>query len=316
MKSDLWDRNLWDRFASRLQTVQDAPEPLGSAMLAALKRNDEVRLLIYGPAQKVLNKTSPSTLLAILQHEWILVTGSEERPRQTYRCNFVDTLLVEITNILLHGLLRIDFVAEGRVGTVSISFNTVMEGLYHEAVQFLLNGMDEIKEITPCNSKELYSVLRSLPMKFYNAIVESIPMGQRVLRFMHWPAVLGLKLKFFRHELSPEAVMVLTDRELLFISEEKTWSWVQAERIQKYGCIATHCLLSRVGSFGLSECDLLDTIDITVQAPRGSEKLKIDFPHEKKAEVTLFMEQALKQRQTQNIPGMDASEIEIGYEPS
>jgi len=308
--------DIWDRFASKLETARDAPEPLGSAMLAALKPDDEVRLLIFGPAYKALRKTMPSTLLAVLAHEWILVNALEEHPAQVYRCNFADTLLVEITNILLHGILRIDFVIEGRAETVAITFNTVMEGLYQEAVQFLLNGMDNILEITPCNSNEISSVLKSLPMKFYNAIVEFIPMGQHVLGFVHWRAVMARKLRVFRQELSPEAVLVLTDRELLFISEEKASSWVGAKGVQKYGYIATHCPLSRVASFQFGEHDSLDTIDIVVRSLRGSEKLKIDFPREQKVEIGSFMERALKQQKAQNISSINDEELKIGYEPS
>ncbi|MGH7980036.1 MAG: hypothetical protein ACREE6_11735 [Limisphaerales bacterium] len=287
-------RELYDRFASKLDSAQDAPEPLDSAMLAALKPDDEVRLLIFGPAYKAVRKTMPATLLAILAHEWIVVTGPEEHLAQVYRCEFADILLVEVTHILLHGMLKIDFVIEGRAETVAISFNTVMEGLYQEATQMLLNGIDQISEITPYGSKEQYPVLEPLPLKFYNAIVEFIPMGQRVLGFVHWQPVFGRKLKMFRHELTPEAVLVLTDRELLFVSEEKTWSWVQTERVEKYGCIATHCPLSRVSTFQLNEHDTLDTIDITVQTPKGGEKLKIEFPGEQKPELTSFMEKVLE----------------------
>jgi len=307
--------DLWDRFASRLETVQDAPEPLGSAVLAALKPIDEIRLLIFGPAYKALKKAMPSTLLAILAHEWILVTGSDEHPVDVYRCNFSDTLLVEVTHILLHGMLKIDFVAEGRAQTVAIPFNTVMEGLYQEAAQMLLDGMDQVSEITPQTSKDFNSVLEPLPMKFYNAIVEFIPMGQRALGFIHWPAVFGRKLKMFRHELTPEAVLVLTDRELLFVSDEKNRSWGQNERADKYGCIATHCPLSRIASFELNDHETLDTIDVMVQTPNGGEKLKIEFPREQKKEVTSFMEKVLKQQEGKGSDNRN-EEVEIGYEPS
>jgi hypothetical protein len=287
-------RGLWERFAAKLKTLDDVPEPLFGAARGALQPDDKIRLLVFGPAQKVLGEISTASLLMILDEEWIVVTGTEEIKTEVFHCAFADTLLVEITNILLYGKLRIDFVAEGRAQTVAIQFNTVMEGLYQEAVQFLLNGMDNISEITPCDSKELYAALNSLPLKFCNAIVEFMPMGQRVLGLVHWPAVLGRKLKIFRHELSPEAVLVLTERELLFISEEKTWSWVRPDRVQKYGSIVTHCPLSRVEAVELSEHDSLDTVDVEIRTHEAGEKLKIDFPREQKAKVSAFMELALK----------------------
>jgi hypothetical protein len=307
--------DLWDRFSSKLETVEDAPEPLASAMRNAVKPEDEVGLLIFGPAYKAMKKTMPSTLLAILAHEWILITGSEEHPAQIYRCDYEDTLLIEVTHILLHGMLKIDFVAGGKAETVAIPFNTVMEGLYQEAAQLLLNGMDKISEITAYKSKDLYSVLEPLPMKFYNAVVEFIPMGQRVLGYVHWPAVFGRKLKMFRHELTPEAVLVLTDHELLFVSDEKTWSWVHSERTEKYGAIATHCPLSRMASLELNDHETLDTIDIVIQSPKGGEKLKIEFPCEQKPEIASFVKKIMKQ-QKRNKSSAENEEVEIGYEPS
>jgi hypothetical protein len=273
---------LWERFASRLKTVDETPEPLRAAAFAALKPDDEIRLLVFGPAQKVLGNISPATLLEILENEWLVVTGTEEITPELFRCAFADTLLVEITNIQLHGKLRLDFVAGGRAQTVVLEFNTVMEGLYQEAVQLLLNGMDGISEITPCDSKKLHHSLESLPMKFFNATAQFIPMRQRVLALVHWPAVLGEKRLCWRHEITPEAMLALTDRELLFISEEKTSSWARPDRVPKYGSIVTHCPLSRVAAVQMSEHDLLDTIDVEIRVRGAGEKLKIDFPHEQK----------------------------------
>ena len=289
-------RKLWERFAAKLKTVDETPEPLYSAALTVIKPDDKPRLMAFGPAQNVLGNNLPATLLVILDEKWIVVTGAEKIKTGVYSCTFADTLLVEITRILPHGKLRIDFVSKCRAQSIAIEFNTVMEGLYQEAVQFLLNGMDNVSEIVPCDSRKLYAALDSLPLKFCNAVVEFIPMGQRVLGLVHWPAVLGRKLKIFRRELSPEAVLVLTERELLFISEEKAWSWIRPDRVQKYGSIVTHCPLSRVEAVELSEHESLDTIDVEIRANEAGEKLKIDFPREQKAKVSAFIELALKRQ--------------------
>jgi hypothetical protein len=68
---------LWDRFASKLNSVDEAPEPLCSAMRAVVKPGDAIRLLILGPAFTSLGKSSIATLLAVLDGEWIVVSGME-----------------------------------------------------------------------------------------------------------------------------------------------------------------------------------------------------------------------------------------------
>jgi hypothetical protein len=299
---------LWERFASRLKTVADAPEPLRGAMLAALKPADVVRLLVFGPADKNLNTSSPATLLALLEDEWILVSGTEEIQPEVHRCGFAGTLLLELTIILLCGKLRLDFVADHRAQSVAIAFNTVMAGLYQEAAQLLLNGMDGVSEIVPRDSNELSAELVSLPFKFCSAVAEFLPMGQRVLGVVHWPAVLGEKRLWWRHEITPEAMLALTDRELLFISEEKTGSWVRRDQNQKYGSVVTHCPLSRVTAVQLSEHDSLDTIDVEVRAQEAGEKLKIDFPREQKAEVAAFLELVIKHQKHRPVNGFEKPE--------
>lgn len=287
-------RGLWEKFPSRLKTVDEAPEPLRGAMLASLKPDDEIHLLVFGPASKHLETFSPATLLAILEREWILVAGTEQLPVEMRRCEFDDTLLVEQTSVLLMGKLRFDFVAEGRAQTVAIHFNTTTEGLYQEAAQLVLNGMDDVSEITPDDGTEFRAAFKSLPLKFYNAVMEFLPMGQRLIGFVHWPAVLGRKLKIFRQELAPEAVLILTGRDLVFIAEEKSWSWIRPGRIQKYGNVVTYCPLSRLKSIGLSKHDSLETIDVDISAGKTGERLKINFPDESKADVSAFLELALR----------------------
>jgi hypothetical protein len=72
-------RELWGRakFASKLPSVEDAPEPFRSAMVAVLKPSDVVRSLIFGPAEDLIRKILPASLLAILEDEWIIVVGGE-----------------------------------------------------------------------------------------------------------------------------------------------------------------------------------------------------------------------------------------------
>lgn len=289
-------RDFWDRFASKLKSLEEAPEPLRGAVAAAIKSEDAVRLLVFGPAYKGGGQRLPASLLAVLDAEWVLATGTDTTEPTVARARFADTLLVEMTNILLYGKLRLDFAAHGRAQSVAIHFNTVMEGLFQEVVQRVLNGMDGVESVEPFDSRELYPALESLPLKFCNAVLEFIPMGQRVLDLVHWPAVLGRKLKILRHELAPEAMLALTERELLFISEEKTWSWIRPGRVQKYGSVVTHCPLSRIADIQLSEHDQLDTLDVEVRVRAGGEKLKIDFPREQKAKVSAFLEELMKQQ--------------------
>ena len=289
-------RIIQDRFTSRLTTMDEAPESLLRTLRAMLKADDIIHLLLFGPANKIPGQESPATLLALLDSEWVVVSGTEDIKPSVVRCSFAATLLVEITTILLYGKLRFDFTAEGRTESVAVYFNTMMEGLYHEAAQLVMNGMDDISAIMPGESNEPSSAFESLPLEFRNVMLDVMPRGQHTLALVHWPADLGHRLNGLRKELAPEAVLALTQRELLFISEETTKSLGRPGSVQKYGSVVTHCPLSRLAGFHLSEHDQLETIDVELYATEGGEKLKIDYPGEQKTEVVAFMERVIKQR--------------------
>jgi hypothetical protein len=285
-----------DRFASKLKIVDEAPEPLASAMRASLNPNEVIRLLIFGPASKTLNKFTPATLLALLDGGWIVVSSVPCGRPEVHHCDFKETLMVEITGILLYGRLQIDFMAGGRPQSVSMFFNTLMGGLYQEVLQIMLNAMDGITNVNPISAKELYPMFDALPLKFSNAMIRCLPMGQRLLATVHWAALITKRFKIFEHELVPEAVLALTDRELLLISEEANWHGFRPGRIPKYGNIVTYCPLSRINALRLSEHEPFDTLDVELCGGNGGEKLKIDFPRAEKDEFVAFIKQAKRQR--------------------
>lgn len=96
---------LWDRFASKLNSVDEAPEPLCGAMQAALKPGDAIRLLILGPVFTSLGKNTTATLLAVLDQEWIVVSGLKPSQLRVDRATFADTLLTELTIVLLKRMI-------------------------------------------------------------------------------------------------------------------------------------------------------------------------------------------------------------------
>ena len=282
-----------DKFASKLKTPDDAPEPLRSKLATVLHPDDVIQLLVFAPAERIVGEYSSATLLAVLDHDWIFATTSEdESETSAVRCRFGDTLLLEITEILLYGKLRFDFVCDGRVRSVAARYNTVMEGLFETALQLILNGMDGILNIEPVNPQEIEPGLEMLPLKFANAVIRFLPMGQAPRSIVYWPSVCDSKMRILHRELTPETVLLLTDRELLCISEEKYGEGFRMGPTAKYGAIATHCLLSRIREISLSRREPLDMLDVSLGAGEGREKLKFGFPPAVEIEVSNLIAEA------------------------
>lgn len=94
----------------------------------------------------------------------------------------------------------------------------------------------------------------------------------------------GSQIEVFLAEIAPEGVLILTDRQLILISDEKArWrSW------PKYGYVVTYCPLSRVEGIRLRAHNSFDAIDVDVRAHQIGDKLKIGFPCEIKPAMAAF----------------------------
>jgi hypothetical protein len=212
---------LWDRvgFSIKLTSIEEAPEPLRAAMLTAPTPHDVIRCLIFGPTQGTIANPSPASLLAILEREWIVVLVGEDIGSTVCRCSFAETLLVELTDVLLYGRLRLDFAKFDRVQSVAIFFNTVTCELYRDAVHILLGGTDSHCHSISAKGSQAPKALVELPLKFQNAMARHLPIGQQGLELVYWPPVVHRPLLFLPRDYSPESLLSLTDTHLLLFSE-------------------------------------------------------------------------------------------------
>jgi hypothetical protein len=269
--------NINDRFATRAQTINATPEPFRREMIRAASE-EPLRLLIFGPAVTNMGVRSPATLLGLTARRWILVSDNSEGGIDAIECDFADTLLVEITALLLYGRLKIDYATAEELHTCAVEFNTVDEELYCEATELLLAGIEETVRSTTESEKEWSATAESLkgwPLKFYNAMIDYLPIGHRLLGAVHWPAVVG----GFHKELSPAAAIGVTERELLLISEERSAPWDRARKHHaKLGCIVTYFPRIRLAKFHLDYHAHFTILELEMHASHGSEGLKILMP--------------------------------------
>lgn len=280
---------LWDRFASKLNSVDEAPEPLCGAMRAVIKPGDNIRSLILGPAFNSLGRTSIATLLAVLDQEWIVVSGMEQNQPRVDRARFADMLLVELTIVLLSGRLKFDYAADGGTRSAVMEFNTVMEPLYKATAWLVLNGIEGVANPTTVADGHLNELLDGAPMKFCSAAHEFRPPSQLVIALHHWPAVMEKRRLWFQRELAPEAMLMLTERELIFIAEEKTRSRTRIGRTSKYGYVVTCCPLSRLENWQIEADEKMAILHLSVRAPQAGEALRVELPRGEEHHVAALM---------------------------
>jgi hypothetical protein len=277
-------------FAVNLGSVDEAPEPFRQLMREALEPGRVAQRLIFGPSQKTVGKAAPASLLAILQREWVAIIGGEDSEPKVYRCQFAHTLFLEITDILLYGMLRIGFVHDGRARSVAIQFNTVMWLLYQDAIELLLCRMDDqYRLLINDNRNELHAASTSIPLKFRNGIARYLPDGQHALGVVYWQAAVQRQAILFRRELAPQGVLVVTSKHIVVVSEGKTWSRSRPNIGFDYGYFVIYCPLSRIMDIGMREDSFVDAIALRVGVGQWAHELRIGFPHQQRNVVAGFL---------------------------
>lgn len=274
------------RFPTKLDSISDAPHPLRTALVDNFPLNESVRLLVHAPASTGDEKT-PATVLAVTNNGWLVASETEDGGVSVEKSNFSDTLFFELTSILLLGQLKIYFAAVGTAYSSIIRFDTVGEELYREAIDLMLNGIDQTPAPAADNDRDAALISEDWPIQFRNEAQRYWPKGQRLLAATQWPAVIG----GFQRELSPAGALLVTKRELVLISEEKASPRKHAGDLHKFGGIITYFPLGRLEDLHVSHHEPFSVLALQVHATHGGEKLEITFPSDHEKTVSKAMEQ-------------------------
>jgi hypothetical protein len=156
------------RFPTKLSTVSDAPEPLQSALVKNLPSGEPIRLLVHAPAFATEKEKSPATVLAVTDNGWLVASEIEDGSAAVEKSNFSAVLFLELKSILLSGQLRISFAAQEKSNSATITFDTVRDEFYREAIDLILASIDPI--LTGLAENDRIAMLRA-----YMAILIGCP---------------------------------------------------------------------------------------------------------------------------------------------
>jgi hypothetical protein len=281
--------NIDERFPTKLDAIQDAPEPLRKALLDHFSANESVRFLVHAPFFSTANESSSATVLAVTSNKWVLATENEAGDVTIQASNFPDTLFLELTSILLWGQLKVHFVMAGKSDIAILRFDTVGEQFYLDAINLILDGIDQTltTSVEIVSDRESKLIPGSWPVHFRNEAQRYQPKGQRLLAATQWPAVID----GFRRELSPASALLVTEREFVLIAEEKTSPRQHVGDQHHFGGIITYIPIAQLIDFQLTQHERFDVLSFHVHAIHGDEKMEIIFPADHERAVSDVMKQ-------------------------
>jgi hypothetical protein len=278
------DRNV----PTKLNTIHEAPEPISRTLADHFPSQKCVRLLIYAPAATVGDAKSPATVLAVTDEGWLMASENDDGSVSVDKCSFSDTLFLQLTSIVLWGELKIDYASVSTSYSALMRFSTVGEGLYREAIDLVLSGIDGGPVPMMKEDRNVEAVFEAWPRHFQMEARRYWPGGQRLLAAVQWPAILG----GFRRELAPAAALLVTERELALMTDEKAPSWDEGGEVAKFGGIITYFPLVRLADHHVSHQERFSVLALAVNTGHGGERLELLFPSDHEKEVLKTLEQA------------------------
>jgi hypothetical protein len=283
--------NIDEVYSEELE-IASVHEPFRSALLGALKDPERTRKILYSPAFSTLGLNAPASLLAITDERWLVILDDENGSRVT-QATFVDTLLIELSIILLNGQLKLDFVNEGASATIAVQFDIVSKHNYVEVVESLLAGMESRPFRAAGRGNDLDQDIQKWPLKFRNIAAEYLPRGRRVSSGVYWDAICG----GFDREISPAGALISTEQELLLLAEEKRpVCGAREESRDKYGEIITYLPLRSLANYRIIEQHHFDILSLGVHAKQGGEELNVTIPSKQRQDVEALMQTCLNDK--------------------
>jgi hypothetical protein len=276
------------QFSVRAKNIKEVPSPFDEALLHHLRPDENLRHLIFSPEYSAAKFRTPASVLCVTDGRWLIVSKPEGVDLTIDEAPFDETLLVELTLILLYGQLKMDFVQGDEVQSTAIYFNTVVCDLYLEAIQDVLDAMDGKMSVAAQQCRKVDPTVRDWPLKFQNVSITYTPRGSRLVDGVYWNAIYGR----FRRELSPATALLLTDRHIILIAEEKSTSWFRSKREARYGEIITYFPLNRLAKFQFDPQHRFNILELEGHTEHGGEKLEIVFPFDREEAVLRVMEKA------------------------
>jgi hypothetical protein len=284
------------RFPIKLDSVSDAPEPLRSALTESLPSGESVRFLVHAPTFTAEEEKSPATVLAITNNGWFVASETGSGNATVAKSSFSDTLFLELKSVLLSGRLRIFFASQGNSSPVTIKFETVEDELYRDAIDLILASIDPALTGLTDTDRNKASIFEGWPMKVRNEAQRYSPRGQRFLAAIHWPAILGGG----REQFAPAGALLISERELVIIAEEKAFSSESAPEDASaeapkeiFGGIITFVPRVRLKDFQISHKESVGVLTLDIRAEHGGQKVEVNFPSEHEKALSTAMEQML-----------------------
>jgi hypothetical protein len=275
-----------------LSGIDECPEPFRDPLRSAIGAGTNIYHIIYSPPLVSGRSSMPGSVFCVTDREWLIVREVRKRGIELNRALYGDTLLVELTDILLYGRLKIVYAFSGQCKSGVCFFNTVSEDIYTNAIYRVLTLIEDVTEPPGEKDRTALTYLENWPLKFRNYGWDFLPPDSDLLNGTNWPTILGR----FRHELGPAMALILTDRHLITLADEPSRSWFVHDDHVNVGLIVMYVPRSRISDFEIQKHSRFNVLEVQVCTALGADLVRLRFPPEYQDKVVALVSRAVSHR--------------------
>jgi hypothetical protein len=278
-----------EQFAASVKCVTELSSPFREAIIDHVSETEAIHNLIYSPSFSTAKFWSPASVLCVTDQQWLIALRGKDGTVLVVQSSYNRTLSVELTFILLYGQLKMTYAAGGEAKSAALQFNTVMHGTYADATQYILDTIDGREGVVMSSLNAGNKVVSGWPLKLRNFSLLYAPKNSQILDGVCW----GEICVAFGRELAPAAALLLTDRHIVMIAEEKITRWFQFRRTAKYGAIITYIPLNRLTAFETTARRRVCVLELLAREGDGVERFELLFPCDKQSSVSRVMKKSI-----------------------
>ena len=204
---------------------------------------------VYAPTDRWgFRKSHPKLFFVLDDSITFLELGRAGVARRTFP--FAGVTRVEMGRILLHAWIKVSGVSEGQNASVTVEFNSVVEDLFRpvaETIRAAAAGIPPAGEESLRPEWEKLDFLAKISIKFANFAKLGLIPGEEVLAAIFEPDIRQKGL-FGLRTVVPTHLVVLTDREMILISDDR-----HRDLHQTFGGIWSCMPLGKIGRMHAAE---------------------------------------------------------------
>lgn len=269
VKPESIERQTKMSWATLLTKYEEVPSDFQS-FFNSLRQNSEVfPFSIITPSYEGFMQRSTEMLVCLTSDD-LFIANKNESSENALKFKLADILHVQFRTVLLESSLKITgYNSKNESVTVILRFNTVSDFLFKKIVKRirLYSFSENVSDETA-----LFDEFRSENYKFANFAQHCLLPGEKVTQLI-WQSELLKSLfrfplifrHFFRRRVFPNHVLMLTDQELILISEDNHHT-----HDDRYGGIWEYIKLAKIRSISL-DLDQDDILTLSVSLPNDQQ---------------------------------------------